>query len=90
MEELYTGILKVVLFLIGTIGLFAVIKNRGLTFFLGGENKKENGSLKRLDTVHLGYRKFVSVVEVKDRILVLGVTDKEIRLLAKWRKEEKE
>jgi flagellar biogenesis protein FliO len=42
-----------------------------------------------LDTIHLGYKKFISVVEVKDHVLVLGVGEKEMSLLTKWKKEEK-
>jgi flagellar biogenesis protein FliO len=40
--------------------------------------------------IHLGYRKFVSVVEIKDQILVIGMGEKELSLLARWTKEEKE
>ncbi len=32
--------------------------------------------LKKLDTIHLGYKKFISVVEVKDHVLVLGVGER--------------
>jgi flagellar biogenesis protein FliO len=44
--------------------------------------------LQKVETVHLGYRKFVSVVEVKDHVLVIGVGDKEMALLTQWKKEE--
>lgn len=89
MEELYAGILKVTLFLIGTIGLLAILRKHRFRFALSGE-KRENGSIKKLDTVHLGYRKFVSVLEIKDRVLIVGISDKEISLLAQWRKDDKE
>jgi flagellar biogenesis protein FliO len=39
--------------------------------------------------MYLGYKKFISVVEVKDYVLVIGGGDKEISLLAKWKKEDK-
>jgi flagellar biogenesis protein FliO len=42
-----------------------------------------------MDTIHLGYKKFISVVEVKDYVLVLGVGEKEMSLLTKWKKEDK-
>ena len=38
--------------------------------------------------MHLGNRKFVSVVEVKEHVLVIGVGDKEMALLTQWKKEE--
>jgi flagellar biogenesis protein FliO len=41
-----------------------------------------------MDTIHLGYKKFISVVEVKDYVLVLGVGEKEMSLLTKWKKED--
>lgn len=45
--------------------------------------------LQKVETIHLGYRKFVSVVEVRDRVLVIAVGDKEMSLLADWRVEDK-
>lgn len=47
-----------------------------------------NSGLQKVETIHLGYRKFVSVMEIKDRVIVVGVGEKEISLLASWRKEE--
>lgn len=90
MEELYAGIIKVVLFLLGCLALVVIMKKQGLKFSQKGERAQENRSIKKLDTVHLGYRKFVSVLEIEGRILVVSVSDKEISLLAKWRKDERE
>ena len=45
--------------------------------------------LKKADSLYLGYRKFISVVEVQDRVLVVGIGDKELTLLAEWKKEER-
>ena len=44
--------------------------------------------LQKVETIHLGYRKFVSVLEIRDHVLVVGVGEKEISLLASWRQEE--
>jgi hypothetical protein len=41
-----------------------------------------------VETVHLGYKKFVSVLEIRDRVLVIGVGEKEMSLLTEWRNEE--
>lgn len=80
-------ILRVVVVLIGIVA--------GLVFLyrLAGKynvNLKPKGSsqygLRKADTIHLGYKKFVSVVEVKDHVLVLGVGEKEMCLLARWKK----
>jgi flagellar biogenesis protein FliO len=46
--------------------------------------------MQKVETLHLGYRKFVTVVEIQDRVLVVGIGDKEITLLSQWRKEEKD
>jgi flagellar biogenesis protein FliO len=43
--------------------------------------------LQKGETLHLGYKKFVSVLEVQDHVLVIGVGEKEISLLASWKKE---
>jgi flagellar biogenesis protein FliO len=45
--------------------------------------------MQKVETVHLGYKKFVSVVEIKDRVLVIGVGEKEISLLSEWKNEQK-
>lgn len=44
--------------------------------------------LHKVETVHLGYKKFVSVVEIKDHVLVIGVGEKELSLLTEWKNEE--
>ena len=48
----------------------------------------KSSGLQKVETIHLGYRKFVSVMEIKDHVLVVGVGEKEMSLLASWRKEE--
>ncbi|MCX7856695.1 MAG: flagellar biosynthetic protein FliO [Deltaproteobacteria bacterium] len=90
MEELYLGIIKVSLFLLGVTGILIIIKRYGFRLSFNPEKKDEHRGLKKLDTVHLGYRKFVSVLEIKDRILVVGVSEKEICLLTQWKKDGNE
>jgi len=51
---------------------------------------EQNYGMKKVGSLYLGYRKFVSVVEIKDHVLVIGGGDKELSLLAKWKKEDKE
>ncbi|HPP05732.1 MAG TPA: flagellar biosynthetic protein FliO [Syntrophorhabdaceae bacterium] len=47
--------------------------------------------LKRIDTIYLGPKKTISIVEVEDYVLVLGVGEKDIRPLLRWKKtKEKE
>jgi flagellar biogenesis protein FliO len=91
MESMYVSVIKMFL-------LVAVFAGAALIFYryrdrigklnLSGQTRKGYG-LQKVETIHLGYRKFVSVLEVKGRILVVGVGDKELSLLAQWNSEEK-
>lgn len=87
--EAYFNIMRVILVLIGIVaGLVFLYRLAGKYKF----NLKPKGSeygLRKMDTIHLGYKKFISVVEVKDYVLVLGVGEKEMSLLTKWKKEDK-
>jgi len=47
---------------------------------------KDRGFLKKVIQC-TRYKKFISVVEIKDYVLVIGAGDKEMSLLAKWKKE---
>ncbi len=85
------NIMRVVLVLIGIVaGMVFLYRLAGKYKFnfMSSKGTSEHG-LKKLDTIHLGYKKFISVVEVKDYVLVLGVGEKEMSLLTKWKKEEK-
>ncbi|MDW8002881.1 MAG: flagellar biosynthetic protein FliO [Deltaproteobacteria bacterium] len=90
MDELYLGLIKVLLFFLGMMGILILVKRSGFKFYFGSERKDEDRYLRKLDTIHLGYRKFVTVVEIDGRVLVIGVSDKEISVLAQWRKEGNE
>jgi len=43
--------------------------------------------LKRWIPYISGTKKFVSVLEIKDYVLVIGVGEKEMSLLTRWKKE---
>lgn len=43
-------------------------------------------NLKKVDTIFLGTKKSISIIEVEDYVLVLGVGEKDIRTLLKWKK----
>ena len=45
--------------------------------------------LQKVETIHLGYKKYVTVIEVRNRVLVIGIGEKELSLLAEWANEEK-
>jgi flagellar biogenesis protein FliO len=84
------NIMRVVLVLIGIVaGMVFLYRLAGKYKFNFMPKGKSEYGLKKLDTINLGYKKFISVVEVKDYILVLGVGEKEMSLLTKWKKEEK-
>lgn len=92
MDEIYVNLIKVILLLLGMLGVMALLyrflgKQKGLLPFAG---RKTGGYVKKLETVHMGNRKFLSVVEVKDHILVIGVGQENMVLLAQWPKAEKE
>lgn len=53
------------------------------------ELKKEKNGLKRIDTLYLGYKRFLSLVEYENRFFLIGVGDKEISLLDSWTREER-
>ena len=84
------NIMRVILVLIGIIAGMVFLYRLADKYKFNFKPKctTEYG-LKKLDTIHLGYKKFISVVEVKDYVLVLGVGEKEMSLLTKWKKEDK-
>ena len=92
MENTFTQIIRVVLALIAVVAFMLVLYKYAGKFKLNLNLKQKTTpyALRKLDMIHLGYRKFVSVVEVKDQILVIGMGEKELSLLARWTKEEGE
>jgi flagellar biogenesis protein FliO len=92
MENVYGQIIRVVLALIAIVAFMLILYRYAgkLKFSLNLKQKTTPYSLRKLDMIHLGYKKFVSVVEIKDQILVIGMGEKELSLLARWTKEENE
>ena len=92
MENTYTQIIRVVLALIAVVAFMLILYRYAgkLKFNLNLKQKTTPYGLRKLDMIHLGYRKFVSVVEIKDQILVIGMGEKELSLLARLTKEENE
>ncbi|OPY67148.1 MAG: Flagellar biosynthesis protein, FliO [Syntrophorhabdaceae bacterium PtaU1.Bin034] len=92
MENIYFSTIKMVLVLAAMVfGIIVFYRYMGkwkLKLNLGPG--KGGYGLQKVETIHLGYRKFVSVVEVRDRVLVIGVGDKEMSLLTDWKKGEEQ
>lgn len=87
MENVYFGALKMLFVLAAMVAGIIILYRYSDKLKLIGPKQKSHG-LQKVDTLHLGYRKFISVVEVKDHVLVVGVGDKEVTLLAEWKKED--
>jgi flagellar biogenesis protein FliO len=88
MDEMLLGTIRVVLVLAGIVaGLLLIYRYSGKLRLKLGPKEKGYG-LKKADTITLGYKKFISVVEVDNRVLVIGVGEKEMSLLAQWAKED--
>jgi flagellar biogenesis protein FliO len=92
MENIYLSALKM-LFALAAMLFAALVCYRymgkwRLKLNLNLKPKGQRYGLQKTDTIHLGYRKFVSVIEVHDRVLVIGVGDKEMALLTEWKNEE--
>ncbi len=90
MENMYAQIIRVILVLTAIVAALLIFYRYGTKFKFNLKQKETPYSLRKVDMIHLGYKKFVSVVEVKDRILVIGVGEKDLSLLAQWTKEDKE
>jgi len=85
--ETYLYIIKLVLFLIAFICA-------GLIFYRYKDKLKpsllrQNNTvgLKKRDTLYLGYKKFITLVEFENYSFLIGVGDKEISILHAWKRE---
>ncbi len=88
MENIYLSAVKMLLVLAAMVfGTMVFYRYMG-KWRLNLKPKGAGYGLQKVETVNLGYRKFVSVIEVKDHVLVIGVGEKEMALLAEWKKEE--
>jgi flagellar biogenesis protein FliO len=88
MIDVYTGIIKVVFVMLGILAGIVLLARYSGKLKIPFRTEEQNYGLKKVGSLYLGYKKFVSVIEVKDHVLVVGVGDKELSLLAEWKKEE--
>ena len=87
-EGMYGEFIKVILVLAGLLGCLGVLY-KVMRKYKGNWNPGRGAyGLKRVETIPLGYKKFISVVEIRDQVLVIGVGQDTIALLAQMRKEE--
>jgi flagellar biogenesis protein FliO len=89
MENIYLQIIRVILVLVAIVAAMFILRRYGGKLKLNLKPRETPYNLRKADTIHLGYRKFVTVVEVQDRVLVIGMGEKELTLLAQWMREEK-
>ena len=88
MENIYFSAVKMLLALAAMVfGAIVFYRYMG-KWRLNLGPKGAGYGLQKVETVNLGYRKFVSVIEIKNRVLVIGVGEKEMALLTEWKKEE--
>lgn len=90
MIDIYMGIVKIIFIMLGIIAGIVLLARYAGKFKLPFRADEQNYGMKKVGSLYLGYKKFVSVVEIKDHVLVIGGGDKELSLLAKWKKEDKE
>ena len=88
MENIYFSAVKMLLALAAMVFVAIVFYRYMGKWRLSLGPKGAGYGLQKMETVHLGYKKFVSVIEVKNRVLVVGVGEKEMALLTQWNKEE--
>jgi flagellar biogenesis protein FliO len=87
-EGMYTDFIKVILVLLGLLGCLGLLYKFMGKYKGNWKSKNKGYGLKRVETIPLGYKKFISVVEIRDQVLVVGVGQDAISLLAQWKKEE--
>ncbi len=88
MEGLYSEFIRVILVLLGLLGCLGVLYKLMGKYKGNWAPKGAGYAVKRVETIPLGYKKFISVLEVRDQILVVGVGQDTISLLAQLRKQE--
>jgi flagellar biogenesis protein FliO len=85
---MYGELIKVILVLAGLLGCLGILY-KVMGKYKGNWNARSaTYGLRRVETIPLGYKKFISVVEIRDQVLVIGVGQDTIALLARMRKEE--
>lgn len=87
---MFLDLLKVIFALLFIVSFMILLYKYSDKFKLNLKKTKSPYSLKKIDTIYLGARKSISIIEVEDYVLVLGVGDKEIRTLLKWKKTKEQ
>jgi flagellar biogenesis protein FliO len=88
MQEMYGDVIRVTLVLVALLGCLGLLY-KVMAKYKGNWSAKGAGyGLRRVETIPLGYKKFISVVEIRDQILVIGVGQDTVSLLAQLKKEE--
>jgi len=88
MMDMYISIIKVFFILLGMISVMILLYRYAGKLKLNLKPGNTPYGLKKVDTIHLGYKKYVSVLEVKNYVLVIGVGEKEVSLLTQWEKKD--
>lgn len=78
MENIYLQIIRVILVLTAIVAAMFILRRYGGKLKLNLKPNNTPYNLRKTDTIHLGYRKFVTVVEVQDRVLVIGMGEKSL------------
>lgn len=89
MENIYIAFAKVIFVLLAMLAALVVFHRYAGKFRLNLNMKGRAGdsAIRKGETIHLGYRKFLSVVEVRDRVFLLAVGQDQVSLLHQWKKE---
>lgn len=90
MENVYIAFAKVILVLLAMLGVLAALHRYAGRFNLNLKPRSGDAAIKKGETIHLGYRKFLSVIEVRDRVFLLAVGQDQVSLLYHWEKGRKE
>jgi flagellar biogenesis protein FliO len=89
MMDTYLSLIKVILILFGIVGAIVLLYRYSGKLKLNLKPGQSEYRLNKPASIYLGYKKSISVVEVNEHVLVVGVGDKEMTLLAKWEKTDK-
>jgi len=86
--DTYLSIIKVILILFGIIGgIVLAYRYAGkLKLNLKLKPGQSEYKLNKPASIYLGYKKFISVIEVNEHVFVVGVGEKEMMLLGTWEK----
>ena len=87
-EGMYGEFVKVILVLVALLGCLGILYKVMQRYKINWNAKGTGYGLRRVETIPLGYKKFIAVVEVKDQLLVVGVGQDTISLLAQLKKDE--